>query len=97
MPKKFFSKIFIDGGDPNETLEAKNLLGYIDGQTTNPTLIAKNPDVEARIAKGEKFTREELLAFYKKTIGAISSIVDWSVSIGPYVNSDTIDTDQSLL
>lgn len=89
MPRKFSSKIFIDGGDPNETLEAKSLLGYIDGQTTNPTLIAKNPLAMERIAKGDKFDKEELISFYKKVVVAIASIVDWSVSIEPYVDKNS--------
>ncbi len=38
----FSSKIFLDGGVSEETAEAKKLLGFLDGQTTNPTLIAKN-------------------------------------------------------
>lgn len=95
MPRKFSSKIFIDGGDPDETLEAKNLLGFIDGQTTNPTLIAKNTAVQERIAKGDKFTKDELMEFYKKTVLAIASIVDWSVSIEPYVDKDS-STEQIL-
>ena len=39
------SKILVDGGDPEETLRIKQLLGFVDGQTTNPSLIAKNPEV----------------------------------------------------
>ena len=36
------TKIFIDGGDPGETRKAKEMLGgWLDGQTTNPSLIAK--------------------------------------------------------
>lgn len=89
MPRKFFSKIFIDGGDPDETLEAKRLLGYIDGQTTNPTLIAKNPQVMERIGKGDKFTKDELLSFYKRIVEAIAPVVDWSISIEPYVDKNS--------
>jgi transaldolase len=37
------SKILVDGGDPAETLRVKQSLGFVDGQTTNPSLIAKNP------------------------------------------------------
>ena len=33
----------VDGGDPDETRRVKSLIGFVDGQTTNPTLIAKNP------------------------------------------------------
>lgn len=39
------TKILVDGGDPEETREVKTLLGFVDGQTTNPTLIAKNPAI----------------------------------------------------
>lgn len=89
MPPKIPSKIFIDGGDPAETAEAKKLLGYIDGQTTNPTLVAKNPKVAARIAKGEKFTGGELTEMYQQMVEEIAGIVDWSVSIEPYVDKET--------
>ncbi len=89
MEKKIFSKIFIDGGDPVETAEAKKLLGYIDGQTTNPTLISKNPEALARIAKGEKFDKKEVYDFYKKVVSEISPIVDWSVSIETYSDKNT--------
>src|SRR5215468_9727658 len=39
------TKILVDGGDPDETLRVKKLLGFVDGQTTNPSLIAytQNP------------------------------------------------------
>lgn len=89
MDKKIFSKIFIDGGDPAETREAKKLLGYIDGQTTNPTLISKNPEVAAKLAKGEKFTEKEAYEFYKKVVSEISPLVDWSVSIETYSDKNT--------
>ncbi len=58
-------KIFIDSADPDETRRAKNLLGSLDGQTTNPSLVAKNPDVQKHIAEGKKLTEKELLAIYK--------------------------------
>jgi transaldolase len=35
------TKILVDGGDPEETLRIKRLIGFVDGQTTNPSLIAK--------------------------------------------------------
>lgn len=86
---KISSKIFIDGGDPTETAEAKKLLGYIDGQTTNPTLIAKNPQAVTRLAKGEKYDKKEVYDFYKKVVSEISPIVDWSVSIETYSDKNT--------
>lgn len=39
------TQLLVDGGDPEETLRVKRLIGYVDGQTTNPTLVAKNPEV----------------------------------------------------
>lgn len=86
---KLPSKIFIDGGDPEETEQAKKLLGRIDGQTTNPTLIAKNPEASLRLSKGEKFDKKEVIDFYKKIVSKISETVDWSVSIEPYADSNT--------
>jgi transaldolase len=40
------TKILLDGGDPAETKEIGGLLGRIDGQTTNPSLVAKNPTLK---------------------------------------------------
>ncbi len=40
------TKILVDGGDPQETLHVKELLGFVDGQTTNPSLVANNPHIK---------------------------------------------------
>ena len=32
------TKLFLDSGDPAESRQAKELLGRLDGQTTNPSL-----------------------------------------------------------
>jgi len=34
------TRILLDSGDPDETVRIRGLLGYLDGQTTNPPLIA---------------------------------------------------------
>lgn len=83
------SKIFIDGGDPEESRQAKKILGHLDGQTTNPTLFAKNPEVVKWITKGKKFSRKEVYAFYKKVIKEFDKIIDWSISIEPYADAKT--------
>lgn len=44
-PEGLKTRIFLDGGNPHETEEVIRLLGFLDGQTTNPTLISKNPKV----------------------------------------------------
>lgn len=41
------TKILVDGGDPEETLRIKTLIGFVDGQTTNPSLIARNPEIQS--------------------------------------------------
>ncbi len=84
------TKIFLDGGDPNETQEMISILGHLDGQTTNPTLVAKNPEVIQRIENGEKFTAEEIMKFYKEVVSKISQLLpDGSVSIEVYADKDT--------
>ncbi|KKR71893.1 MAG: Transaldolase [Microgenomates group bacterium GW2011_GWC1_41_8] len=40
-PQNLTTKIFLDSGDPDETRKALDLLGFLDGQTTNPSLVAK--------------------------------------------------------
>lgn len=84
------SRIFLDGGDPAETREIIAILGSLEGQTTNPTLIAKNPYAKARFEKGEKFTKQEILDFYKSVVTDISSLIPkGSVSIEVYADKNT--------
>ncbi len=79
------TKLFLDSGDPEETKQALALLGALDGQTTNPSLIAKNPD-----AVGKKFTSEEIYSFYENVVKQISSqIPNGSVSIEVYADNNT--------
>ncbi|MCA9372331.1 transaldolase [Candidatus Woesebacteria bacterium] len=81
--------IFLDSGDPEETKQAKQLLGFLDGQTTNPSLVAKNPDVREYLAKGKKMTETELLAMYKEIVQAIRKEIDGSISIETYADWTT--------
>jgi len=84
------TKILVDGGDPEETLRVKNLVGTVDGQTTNPTLIAKNPEVQRLVSSGHKFSSKEELEEYKKIVRAISPLVgDAGVSIEVFADLDT--------
>ena len=50
------AKLLVDGSDPEETDHVKRLFGYVDGQTTNPTLVAKNPEVRTLVSSGQKFS-----------------------------------------
>lgn len=83
------TRILVDGGDPEETALIKNLLGFVDGQTTNPSLIAKNPEVQQRIAAGHKLDPEEEKQEYKKIVQRISPLVgDAGVSIEVFADLD---------
>lgn len=62
------TKILVDGGDPQETQRIKALLGFVDGQTTNPTLIAKNPEIRQFIASGHRLSSREENEEYKKIV-----------------------------
>ena len=53
------TKILVDGGDPQETLRVRELLGFVDGQSTNPSLMAKNPHVQESAASGHKLSNKE--------------------------------------
>jgi transaldolase len=89
-PEKLKTKIFLDGGDPGETRETVKMLGFLDGQTTNPTLISKNPAARQRIARGEKFTKNEILTFYREVVKEISDIIpEGSISIEVYADPST--------
>jgi transaldolase len=84
------TKILVDGGDPEETLRVKELIGFVDGQTTNPSLIAKNPEIRERIASGHTLSPQEENDEYRKIVQAISPLVgDAGVSIEVFADMDT--------
>ena len=89
-PENLKTKIFLDGGDPVETRDTIDLLGFLDGQTTNPTLIARNPEAKSRMERGDKFSDEELLHFYKNVIKDVSDkLPNGSISIEVYADAST--------
>lgn len=95
-PKNLKTRIFLDGGNPDETREIIDLLGFLDGQTTNPTLISKNPEAKKRLEKGEKFSEREILDFYRGVVATISGLVPEG-SISVEVSADTATTADSML
>ena len=89
-PEHLQTRIFLDGGNPDETREALALLGFLDGQTTNPTLISKNPGVRERLDRGDRFSREEIIEYYRTVVREISGLIPGgSVSIEVYADSAT--------
>jgi transaldolase len=95
-PANLKTRLFLDGGDPEETRKLIKLLGFLDGQTTNPTLIAKNPEARARLEKGEKFSAGEILDFYRNVVTTVSGLIPrGSVSVEVY--SDAATTAETML
>ena len=89
-PENLTTRIFLDGGDPQETKEIIDLLGFLDGQTTNPTLIAKNLGAKRRSASGGPMTEAEVLAFYRGVVEKISEMIPkGSVSVEVYADHTT--------
>ena len=84
------TKILVGGGDPEETRRARALLGFVDGQTTNPTLIAKNPTIRQLIASGRRLSSREESEEYKRIVQTLSPIVgDAGVSIEVFADLHT--------
>src|SRR5215831_883440 len=84
------TQILVDGSDPDETLRVKKLLGFVDGQTTNPSLIAKNPEIQQRIASGHTLSPQEEKDEYRKIVQAVSPLVgEAGVSIEVFADLDT--------
>lgn len=89
-PSKLKTRIFLDGGNPEETKEIIGLLGFLDGQTTNPTLISKNPEMRRRLERGEKFSAGEILDFYRGVVTTICRLIpEGSVSVEVYADAGT--------
>ena len=86
------TKILVDGGDPQETLHVKETIGFVDGQTTNPSLIAKNPEIQQRIASGHSLSAQEEKDEYRKIVQAIPPLVgDAGVPIEVFADIGTTE------
>lgn len=90
MDKRPATKLFLDSGNPKDTQKAFDLLGYLDGQTTNPSLVAQNPELSTKLTNGTHLSENELLEEYKNIIQDIKEIIpEGSISIEVYADLDT--------
>lgn len=89
------TNIFLDSGDPAETAQSIELLGFLDGQTTNPSLIAKSPQVQ-EFLKTQKFTRDELFEKYHDIALQIREVIPTG-KISAEVYADANSTVNELL
>lgn len=84
------TKIFLDSGDPDHTRKAVDMLGFLDGQTTNPSLVVKVPALQEKISSGKKLTNEQLFGEYKQIISQIEEIIPHGdISIEVYADLET--------
>lgn len=82
-PAGLRTKIFLDSADPRETRGAIAGLGFLDGQTTNPTYLR-------RFAAGKKFSKSERMALYRSVAQELSSLIsEGSVSLEVYADEGT--------
>lgn len=90
MDKRPTTKLFLDSGNPTDTQKAIDLLGYLDGQTTNPSLVAQNPEINMKLTNGTRLSENELLEEYRKIIQDIKKIIpEGSISIEVYADLET--------
>ena len=89
-PANMNTRIFLDGGNPEETKSVLKQIGFLDGQTTNPTLISKNPEARKRLEQGNKFSKDEIFTFYRGVINTVSGLLPkGSISIEVYADAKT--------
>jgi transaldolase len=83
------TKLFLDSCNPEETQQVQSVIGSLQGQTTNPSLLIKNPKLQSELTGG-KFTESKLLELYKEAVTNISNqIPGGSVSIEVYADKDS--------
>lgn len=95
-PKKLKTKIFLDSADPGETRETIRVLGFLDGQTTNPTLISRNSEIKKMLAENRKFTKDGVYDFYKTAVKEISQLIPHG-SVSAEVYADEYTTAREML
>ena len=89
-PKNMNARLFLDGGNQEETKAVLKQIGFLDGQTTNPTLISKNPEARKRLEQGNKFSRTEIFTFYRDVVNILSGLMPkGSISIEVYADAKT--------
>jgi transaldolase len=89
-PEKLTTQIFLDSGDPHDTGKALSMLGFLDGQTTNPTLMARHPAIMTCLGKGQKCSEEMVYGLYREAVQGIAAVIPGgSISIEAYADANT--------
>lgn len=88
-PDYLKTNIFLDSGNPEETKQIHSLLGFLDGQTTNPSLVAGNPHIQ-KLKENKELTEETIWVNYKEIVLDIHKIIpEGSISAEVYADKDT--------
>ncbi len=88
-PVNLSTKIFLDSGDPQETKRALDTLGFLDGQTTNPTLVSKNPHI-TELKENGALTEETIWNEYRNVASEIHAVIpEGSISVEVYADDQT--------
>jgi transaldolase len=84
--------IFLDSGSARDTVRIQQILPNLAGQTTNPSLVARSPEVQELLGAGTiKLSRDQLLQTYHRTIESIQSVIpEGDISIEVYADKDSI-------
>ncbi|MBP6994421.1 transaldolase [Candidatus Woesebacteria bacterium] len=82
-------KFFVDSCNPADTQQAIKILGVVSGQTTNPTLLTKTPEIQKYLSQGKRIKGTELLRLYKEAIRNIGLYVDGAISVEVYADWNT--------
>lgn len=88
-PEYLKTQIFLDSGNPAETKQVVELLGFLDGQTTNPSLVAKNPHIMEMKDQG-LLQEESIWQEYRTVAEQIHEILpNGSISVEVYADATT--------
>lgn len=83
-------KIFLDSGNPADTREALKLYPGLAGQTTNPTLISRNPEIQSQLAENKEISEELLLKSYQEIAVELNEMLpEGSISLEVPARSDS--------
>ncbi len=88
-PSQLHTLIYLDGSNLSETAQMMKELGFVDGQTTNPSNFVSAVKAE-RNQETIQFTQEELIATYKARVQELSkALPNGSISVEVYSDQDT--------
>jgi transaldolase len=85
---QYKTKIYLDSSNPEDTSEALKILGFLDGQTTNPSLFAK--------ANTNKYSETEVWEAYKSCVLSIHKLIPEG-SVSAEIYADTSSTVNQML